>query len=238
MTSLSHLVESEETEHDDPRTHPNQLGWRDGRYSDGLDAGPYRPGRTSGASRFSEAASDAAMQLMEMRLDAHTLIAPHTHQFDPDQFEICLEEVEASLVRAVPARDQPAGLRVAAVGLGGSDARTPLFGKAHQRRSGLAASDFDHQRRSSTVRSSPPAEMRRGLGAPAKLRHRARRSQAGGRADLCRTSHHAGSPLSGRSASRLRRERGGFCAYRDPNARCCRSTYLTRHAVRAPDPRW
>jgi mannose-6-phosphate isomerase-like protein (cupin superfamily) len=63
--------------------HPEQLGWRK---MDDIPMGWMRdhidPTELQGHLAFHEAGSETAMQLMEMRLDPHTLIAPHAHDED------------------------------------------------------------------------------------------------------------------------------------------------------------
>lgn len=63
--------------------HPDRLGWRKigdipmGRMRDHID-----PTELEGYLCFHEAGTETSMQLMEIRLDPHTLIAPHSHDED------------------------------------------------------------------------------------------------------------------------------------------------------------
>lgn len=63
--------------------HPDQLSWRK---MDNIPMGWMRdhidPTELEGHIAFHEAGNETAMQLMEMRLDPHTLIAPHAHDDD------------------------------------------------------------------------------------------------------------------------------------------------------------
>ncbi len=63
--------------------HPDQLAWRTigdipmGAMRDHID-----PSELEGQLSFHEGGSETALQLMEMRLNPHTLIAPHAHDDD------------------------------------------------------------------------------------------------------------------------------------------------------------
>lgn len=63
--------------------HPDQLNWRKigdipmGWMRDHID-----PTELEGSLSFHEPGDETAMQLMEMRLNPHTLIAPHAHDND------------------------------------------------------------------------------------------------------------------------------------------------------------
>lgn len=63
--------------------HPDQLTWRKmGDIPMGWMREHIDPTELEGHLSFHESGTDGAMQLMEMRLDPHTLIAPHSHDED------------------------------------------------------------------------------------------------------------------------------------------------------------